>query len=137
MDGAHGSLERSGVAAAQRPAVEMLADDVGEDEVVGPGEVLPARQRIERPDQLGDERDGADLAGLRRLLRLRGSPPGAADVDALTGEVHTLPAQRVQLHLPQPGHCGGEVERIVLLVGGVADEGRQLVGVEGVTESPE
>ena len=48
----------------------------------------------------------------------RGLRPGAADVDALAGEVDVAPPQREQLALAEAGHRGGEVQGGVQLVAG-------------------
>ena len=56
------------VAAAERPRVEVFADFGGEHEVVFAGEVFALAELVEGADEVGDERDGADAAGLGGFL---------------------------------------------------------------------
>jgi hypothetical protein len=72
-----------------------------------------------------DHRYDADLAGLGG----GDLPVGevAADAYGLAGEVDVAPAQREQLAAAQAREGGGEVDGGVLVVGGAADDGVDLL----------
>jgi hypothetical protein len=128
--------DRRVVAPAERPAVDVLADHVAEDKVVVAREVLAPAEPVERPDQLGDERNAADLARLGGFLLASGLRPGAADVDALAGEVDVSPTEGEQLPLAESGVGRGQVEGGVQVV--VSVRARAAISsASNVTNSPE
>jgi len=91
-----GALLGRVVAAAQRAAVEVAAAATGED---GPVEVGRVRAKVPQGvDDLGGERDRADLAGLRQRDLVTG--PRASHSQDLVFEIDIAPGQRDDLADP-------------------------------------
>ncbi len=88
---------------------------LAEDEVVIRGERLTRAELRQPTCDLVDERDRADLAGLRGC-ELAGREASAHSNDRPC-EVHIAPAHRAQLPHPHPGERRCHVERRVLVVG--------------------
>jgi len=72
------------VAAAERRAVEVVANGAAEHEVVAAGEPLPRGELGEDARRLVDDRDGAELARLRRCQHACG--PARLDYESRVGD---------------------------------------------------
>ena len=106
----------------------MLSGETGEDQAVLPRELLALRKPRERLSDLGRERHGSHLAGLRRGERA--SRVARADVHDAPGEVDVAPAQREQLAAAHARKGRGEEQRGVLHVRGRAHQRPHLLGTE-------
>jgi hypothetical protein len=119
-----GAFERRSVPARKGRGIEVVAERARKDELVFAGEVLALAESGECLGYCRREWDGTDFAALGCGETAAGE--GAADADAMCGEVDVAPAEGDEFASAQSGERRGEVDRGVLFGIGYADEREDL-----------